>query len=336
MSIFENFPYTNFHELNLDYILKRVKELEGEVADLTALLESGPVVDVKANVGGSWVSQKDGSGNVNLPAGNHSTIGGLKYESTADTEEPFIALNNGGGWEKIPALDANDKIDASLLPPTTDVLMNVSGNWTSIVDGNGDAQIRKASPTTFGAVKVESSNDLSARKMKIYADGQYDALPTLDVNDQIDASAIPDTAVIAGTYGTAGGENVTDTDLKIARYFTVGSDGRLTYASDSNTIPYVHDYVTSIAAGYYSASIQLQVAGTPLYNNAYWFVVEGFTHEVNAKGIDVYTRLVYGTDYTYSWQGDSSGWYLNIAMPNALAKTAYFKVCGRFGVKVNM
>lgn len=119
MSIFENFPYTNFHELNLDYILKRVKELEGEVADLTALLESGPVVDVKANVGGSWVSQKDGSGNVNLPAGTHSTIGGLKFESTSDTEEPYIALSNGGGWEKVPALDASDKIDASAIPDTT-------------------------------------------------------------------------------------------------------------------------------------------------------------------------------------------------------------------------
>ena len=336
MSIFENFPYTNFHELNLDYILKRVKELEGEVADLTALLESGPVVDVKAKVSGTYTSIKDGSGNVNLPVADHTHVGGLLYDSSTFNEANMIGLKGNDGWEKVPTLDGNDLIDPAYLPPTVDVLMNDNGAWASVVDGNGDAKIAKATPTIFGTVKVESSNDLSARKMKIYADGQYDALPTLDVNDQIDASAIPDTAVTAGNYGTAGGENATDTDLKIARYFTVGSDGRLTYASDSNTIPYVHDYVVSIAAGYYSASVQLQITGVPQYNNAYWFVVEGFTHEVNAKGIDVYTRLVYGTDYTYSWQGDSSGWYLNIVMPNALAKTAYFKVCGRFGVKVNM
>lgn len=28
MSLFENFPYTNFHELNLDWIIKRIKELQ--------------------------------------------------------------------------------------------------------------------------------------------------------------------------------------------------------------------------------------------------------------------------------------------------------------------
>lgn len=297
MSIFENFPYTNFHELNLDYILKRVKELEGEVADLTALLESGPVVDVKANVGGSWVSQKDGSGNVNLPAGNHSTIGGLKYESTADTEEPFIALNNGGGWEKIPALDANDKIDASLLPPTTDVLMNVSGNWTSIVDGNGDAQIRKASPTTFGAVKVESSNDLSARKMKIYADGQYDALPTLDVNDQIDASAIPDSGVTAGTYGQY---NPVATGYWMdTPCVTVGADGRITNALQRQDRIYRTAYGT-IAAGASTTSLYFNLTNGPWYNNGSGFNVDLFEITTTGKGQPMLVPLVLGTDYNYN------------------------------------
>lgn len=34
MALFNNFPYTNFHELNLDWILARIKELEDLVSDV--------------------------------------------------------------------------------------------------------------------------------------------------------------------------------------------------------------------------------------------------------------------------------------------------------------
>ena len=30
MGVYENLPYTNFHELNLDWIVKKIKELEGK------------------------------------------------------------------------------------------------------------------------------------------------------------------------------------------------------------------------------------------------------------------------------------------------------------------
>ena len=31
MGVFNNFPYTNIHELNLDWIIKKVKELDSKV-----------------------------------------------------------------------------------------------------------------------------------------------------------------------------------------------------------------------------------------------------------------------------------------------------------------
>lgn len=34
--LFEQFPYTNFHELNLDWLLKRVKDMETEFEDYKA------------------------------------------------------------------------------------------------------------------------------------------------------------------------------------------------------------------------------------------------------------------------------------------------------------
>ena len=41
MPVFENFPYTNFHDLNLDWILNKVKELDEKVnGDFVAVIES--------------------------------------------------------------------------------------------------------------------------------------------------------------------------------------------------------------------------------------------------------------------------------------------------------
>lgn len=41
MPVFENFPYTNFHDLNLDWILNKVKELDEKVnGDFDAIIES--------------------------------------------------------------------------------------------------------------------------------------------------------------------------------------------------------------------------------------------------------------------------------------------------------
>lgn len=322
MALFENFPYTNFHEMNLDYLLKRIKEVE-------ALIVAGSVIDVEANVSGNWVSQKDAAGIVHLPAGDHNTIGGLKYESTADTEEPFIALNNGSGWEKVPALDANDKIDASLLPPTTDVLMNVSGNWTSVVDGNGDAQIRKASPSTFGTVKVESSNDLSARKMKIYADGQYDTLPTLDANDQIAASAIPDTGVTAGTYGTTP-LSTTDKSYYVIWGAQVDADGRIS-AIHQNPVPLMRSDYTTIAAGNFTQSIYFDSTNYPWYNTGCFLNVNVYELTTTGKGAPMLKALVHGTDYNYTINDNSPTIDVTVTLTAALSNPAYVVVNGSYG-----
>ena len=329
MSIFENFPYTNFHEMNLDYILKRVKELEGEVADLTALLESGPVVDVKAKVNGTYTSIKDASGNVDLPVADHTHVGGLLYDSSTFNEANMIGLKGNDGWEKIPTLDGNDLIDPAYLPPTVDVLMNDNGAWTSIVDGNGDAKIAKATPAIFGTVKVESSNDLSARKMKIYADGQYDALPTLDVNDQIDASAIPDSGVTAGTYGSAFGS--TDISFYIPYDVTIGSDGRITLARQQNFPVQRMDYAV-IAAGASTNSIYFNNAGIPWYNTATWLNVNCYELTTTGKGDPMFAPLVHGTDYTYNITHPTSGTgAVSVTLTATKSNPVYMIVNGCYG-----
>lgn len=44
MALFENFPYTNLHELNLDWLIEYMKQIEAEVQD-------GPVVSVNGQTG---------------------------------------------------------------------------------------------------------------------------------------------------------------------------------------------------------------------------------------------------------------------------------------------
>ncbi len=40
MALFDNFPWTNVHELNLDWVIKKLKEILGDVDKLTVKLDS--------------------------------------------------------------------------------------------------------------------------------------------------------------------------------------------------------------------------------------------------------------------------------------------------------
>ena len=64
MSLFENFPYTNMHQLNLDWIIKVVKKFEEEYPDVMAELKKRvpyPVTDQFGEPGNVLVSNGDGS-----------------------------------------------------------------------------------------------------------------------------------------------------------------------------------------------------------------------------------------------------------------------------------
>lgn len=59
MGIFEHFPYTNFHEVNLDWLLNKVKAIESDLAStevLNDLLGAEDLYAVSVNVGSSSAS----------------------------------------------------------------------------------------------------------------------------------------------------------------------------------------------------------------------------------------------------------------------------------------
>ena len=64
MALFENFPYTNLHELNLDWLIQEMKELEQKVQD-------GPVVSVNGLTGEVILYRQP---KIQFPDVNDSTI----------------------------------------------------------------------------------------------------------------------------------------------------------------------------------------------------------------------------------------------------------------------
>ena len=61
MGIFEHFPYTNFHEVNLDWLLNKVKAIESDLAStevLNDLLGAEDLYVVSVNVGSSSASME--------------------------------------------------------------------------------------------------------------------------------------------------------------------------------------------------------------------------------------------------------------------------------------
>lgn len=325
MPVFENFPYTNFHELNLDWIMKHVKELEDEVKAFAEILENGPVADVQGKLNGTWTSLKDAQGVAKLPPASDVDFGTVKFADSATTEEPFCVIQGAGNYEKVPVLDGNDMIDSNMLPPTTNVLMNRSGNWTSVVDAQGDAQILKANQYDFGTVKVKSSTDLSAQKTELYSDGTYDTIPTLDGSGKIDADIIPDTTVTAGTYGNA--PNYNDWSYYNPYGIDVDDDGRILHIHQT-PLPVIRTDVYSIAPGTYTSQINFDTANShyPWYNNAGFLNVNLYEYDTSGK-VNVLKQLALGTDYELNlYEG-----YVVANLLVAKTNTVYVIVNGCYG-----
>lgn len=293
MALFENFPYTNFHDMNMDWLLKKVKELGAQVAEFEALLENGPVADVKTQVSGTYTTIKDSDGIALLPGASDTTAGVV----TMDISDHSVRIA-GAEAVDVPVLTAG-KIDASQLPPT----------------------VEPATANTFGTVKLASSG--SAVTMTGGAGAVQAA--ALDANGDIGADVIPASGATAGTYAAT--PSYADAHRYEVENLTVGADGRVTGVSQ-NPYSIIRSDITSIPAGSYTQTIDFDTAANyPWYNNGCFVNVNVYEYMANAKGVYMLNALVHGTDYTYNiYRG-----YLNVTLTAARSNPVYIVVNGSYG-----
>lgn len=301
MAVFDNFPYTNFHELNLDWIIQKVTEMETEFQELKDYFdESGLVEDVKTKQSGQWVSAVTDR-IAKIPVSDSGVSG------TVTTEE-------------INTL-------AAAAAPVKDVDTWQDGGWESAVDVTGEAKVRAANgDDSWGIVKIHDNHHLSnSPYLHLYHLADNAALPVLDEYHQLDDAVLPSGIVTPGTYGDAS-VDPDDLNHKIA-IITVDTNGRVTDVIEED-IPNVNVLNLSIAAGNSTTAVSL--VNMPLPSSDLWFDVVGFYLDPNFSKGDRYIPLTYGTDYVYYWQDINGTKSISINLVNTLSYTASFKVFGRF------
>lgn len=293
MAVFEQFPYTNFHEMNLDYTLKTVKDLGDKVDEFTELLESGPVTDVKTLVNGVRTTIKDNSGVANLPMATDATAGVVTMDAISDD----VLRVSGADTYDVPILD-NGMISADQLPPT----------------------VEPATAAAFGTVKLASSGSA------VTVTGGAGAVraAALNANGDISADVIPASGATAGTYAAM--PATTDANRYELESMTVGADGRIT-SLQQNPYPIIRTDIATIAAGSYTQSIYFDTANYPWYNNACFVNVNVLQQMTDSKGTTYLQALVPGTDYTWNLRAG----LLNVTLTAAKTSPVYVCANGCYG-----
>lgn len=99
MALFEQFPYTNFHNLNLDWLLKQVKSQGERLADVESA-----ITDIQTNFIAPWNSTKafsttDADGGGLITPDEKIEIRSVEYRLTGRVLEYYIYFNPKAEYE---------------------------------------------------------------------------------------------------------------------------------------------------------------------------------------------------------------------------------------------
>lgn len=348
MAVFDNFPYTNFHELNLDWVIQKVKEMETEFQELKDFVDTAALIeDIQTNQNGTWTSALDADGIAKIPAAGPTTSGTItENEVSALAPVQGVTSPQNGVWSSIVDIYGNavipeasgstegviseDQVEslAAAAAPVQNVQTWQDGGWSDAVDATGVAKIQQANGSDrFGIIKIYDDAHIDEEPyMHIYHATDNEAVPVLNEYLQLAEEVLPTGVVTPGTYGTHPTTVSTQHKMPIV---TVDTTGRVVNIQETS-IDTIQCTSASIAAGLTSYSMSLTSSVLPLvYKN--WFYVLGFVKDENYTKGDKYNALVPGTDFTYSWikQTDDT-LTLSIYLTNALSTTAYFRIVGRY------
>lgn len=109
MALFEQFPYNNFHELNLDFILKKIKELEEKLVALTKRVTKNEE-DIANHEKRITANEKELANHEKRITANEKEL--ADHEDRISTLEPIVA-NNVNRLDRLDPLvdDIRDSID---------------------------------------------------------------------------------------------------------------------------------------------------------------------------------------------------------------------------------
>lgn len=252
MPLFENFPYTNFHEINLDWILQELKKLVDEwdsfggTVSATAHESSDPEVSVSGDLkdglsfdfglvrGPRGLTGPEGPEGPKGPAGSglqildeYATLSDLQTAHPTGSPGDMYLVGTGGSFTLyIWSDDQNDWVDGGALsspaPYTSTPAMDGTGSAGSSLDfARGD----HVHPSDTNKLDVSASDGIyavesGAQVMLAYSDipladavMQYDSVGDTSIRNLTTSGSIYASNNISTTGSVSASGNMSATDI---------------------------------------------------------------------------------------------------------------------------
>ena len=179
--IFRRFPYTTLNDINLDWIIKQVKQiaaaLQGKQDKPDSAGVAGQVLGLDENLDPVWLDQTGGGGGTtnynnltNKPQINSVTLSGNKTAAelglATPADIPAVPVQSVNGETGAVELDA---ADVGALPDNT--YIPTGSLQLPVMDGEANAGTTVARFACEGHVHPENTNKVSVDELAVVIDG---------------------------------------------------------------------------------------------------------------------------------------------------------------------
>ncbi len=268
MAFFNRFPYTNFHELNLDWILERLKELGG-----TALVKT--VNNVNADSDGNisltgadipgvirTVNNQSGDSDGNVNVGTVTMVNNTLPSSTGNVNVGTVRTVNG----VTPESNGNVSLLADDIP---NIVKTVNNTYPT--NGNVDVgtvrSVNNSLPDLNGNVNLPSvSGVTSVNGIGADAQGNVELTPS-------DIGALPDTTTASDIGALPDTTTPSDIGASIVRYVDVTRASQGAAINTEITVTGLTPANSAIIAvlGYYNGAWYTSPTSSPVnIQNGIW------------------------------------------------------------------
>jgi len=310
MALYDNFPYTNFHALNLDWIIGEMKkvvedweEFQAQFGTVTAEVHTGSPASVETT--GDF--QTGVNFDFTLPAGETGPQGPQGPQGPRGNDNLYTAQADLVNGSLIVQTDTGDFVSDNksvIFVRFNDAVPVNANSYPVIVDSN-DPHYLSVNEDTLTPLSEEIPAG-SILAMSWTGDQYFTLLKDF-------GGSLPPSGVTAGTYGSF----VTNTREINLPIITVNSQGLLTSATQSNIGRLVNVHQTSIPAGSTSVNSYLTIP-TP-YN------IHVMLYTTSSEISDGY-RIIPPTEYDV----DFSGTRVKVTLHNVSTSVTYVITSGYF------